>query len=185
MIRINLLPVKAAHRHDTAKNELLAMAGGIAVVLVILFFWNSSLEAQIQEAQQRIKTVAKEIEQLKQDVVRVEDFKKKAEVLSAKLKAIETLKAKKVGPAKMLDDLAKILTDEKKVWLTRLSESAGFLTLEGAAMEHENISDFQLAMEKRSKFFSDVTLAFVQSTKEGGIDYLTWKITCKTTYTAG
>jgi len=116
----------------------------------------------------RIATVSQEIEQLKQEVARVEDFKNKAQVLEKKIGVIKDLQARRVGPAKMLDDLAAIINDQRKIWLSKVTEGGGKLVLEGGAMEHENISDFQLALERRSKFFSNVILGLVRTVERGG-----------------
>jgi len=184
MMRINLLPVKSAYKHTAIKNELAIVALGLAVVCVGLFFWHTNTESQINDVRNRIRLVQTEIDDLKLNVVRVEDFKKKAELLEQKINIIQNLKRSKVGPARLLDDLAVILSEEKKVWLLRLEENNGAMTLEGGAMEHENISEFQLALEQRSKYFRDVKLNLVHSTNKGGTTIVEWKITCRADYGA-
>ena len=183
MLRINLLPTKAAKKHESVRQELLASALLLIVVGVGLYIWSRSMTADLDAMQARITTVQQEIAQLKQDVVRVEDFKKKAEILEQKIAVITKLQQERTGPAHLLDDLATILAEQKKVWLTKLTEGGGKLTLEGAAMEHESISDFQLALERRSKYFSAPVLGSVRSTdKGGGVPVLEWKLTCNTNY---
>jgi type IV pilus assembly protein PilN len=147
MLRINLLPIKAAKKGESARQELLAVMGGAIALVAGLYLWNSMVTSDKDETTGKIAIVKKEIAQLKQDVVKVEDFKKKAAALESKIKAIRGLQTRRIGPAKMLDDLATIMTEERKVWLTELTDSDGNMTLKGAAMEEENISDFQLALE--------------------------------------
>jgi type IV pilus assembly protein PilN len=185
MMRINLLPIKAAKRHDVARNELIVIASSILVLVVVLYAWYASTQSEINDLQMRITRVTQEINQLKMDVDRVKDFKKSVEVLEKKKKAINGLYKKRFGPAMLLDDLATILTNEPKVWLISMTESGGNLKLEGGAIEHENISDFQLALERQSKFFQKVKLEVVQSASKDKFPYLNWKISCKAVYTAG
>ncbi len=185
MLRINLLPIKAAKKQDTAKQEMIGAAGLIMIVAGGLYMWNSFISSDIEEAEGRIARVKAEIVQLKQDVVHVENFKKKAASLESKLKAIETLQTQRLGPAKLLDDLATILTEERKVWLVSLVESSGSMTLKGYAMEEENLSDFALALERRSKHFSNVRLSLMKRGAVGGVPVLNWTMTCTSIYKPG
>jgi len=182
MMRINLLPIKAAKRHDVARNELFTLGAIAAVVIVSLYIWNSSATSEIDELQVRLNKIKSEITQIKSDVTRVKDFKKSVELLERKKKAIGSLYKKRFGPAKMLDDLATILTREDKIWLTELTESDGDLKLVGGAMDHESISDFQIALERNSKFFKGIRLTGVETTKSGKVPFYTWTILCNTDY---
>lgn len=185
MMRINLLPVRAARRQVSARQELLLLSGSLAIVMAGLFaFWTVE-SARVSDMQERVDKITAEMESVKKDVAKVQDFKAKAELLERKLKVIDELKKKKVGPAKMLDDIAAILTDERKVWLTSLTEKEGVLTLEGGAMEEQNISEFQMALGKRSKLFSEIKLGVVAAQKKGGLPYLEWRLTCRANYAAG
>jgi len=185
MMRINLLPVRAARRQVSARQELLLLSGSLAIVMAGLFaFWTVE-SAKVSDMQERVDKITAEMEFVKKDVAKVQDFKAKAELLERKLKVIDELKKKKVGPAKMLDDIAAILTDERKVWLTSLTEKEGVLTLEGGAMEEQNISEFQMALGKRSKLFSEIKLGVVAAQKKGGVPYLEWRLTCRANYAAG
>lgn len=185
MLRINLLPRKASKKQTTAKNELyIVTASVLALVLVVyLLHWWRGREVDTLDG--KIASAQAEVANLKKDVVRVEEFKKKTATLEQKLQVIEKLKKQKVGPAHMLDDLATILTEEPKVWLTRMSENDGVMQLEGEAMEHSNISDFQLALQRRSKFFRNVKLELVETKQRDGVNVLAWKITCQADYAAG
>ncbi len=185
MPRINLLPVKAARRADMARTELVAFVGLLAIILAGLCSWYISCEADISDMQMRLADEQKDLGDIEKTVVLVEDFKKKALVLERKLAAIETLKKQKQGPSKMLSDLADILTKQRHVWLTSVDEHDGLLLLHGGAMDQDNISEFQLALEQQSKFFRDINLTLVSSATELSSAYFQWTITCRTNYAAG
>lgn len=185
MMRINLLPIKAAKRHDVARNELLMLVAVLVVLILGLYYWYASVAGEIEDLQLRLNRVTGELQQLKMDVDRVEDFKKSVELLERKNQAISALYRKRFGPARMLDDLATIMTTEDKVWLTELVEKDGQITLTGGALGNENVSEFQLALERRSELFKEVRLSGVKGAKSGKIQYVTWTITCKTDYAAG
>ncbi|MEK7706010.1 MAG: PilN domain-containing protein [Myxococcota bacterium] len=185
MIRINLLPIRAAQKRVGAKNELIAVAMLLLVTVVALYAWHLVTAVRISALDERVADVRGQIADLKKDVVRIEQFKTQMKVLEQKIEVIKQLESQRVGPARMLDDLATILTEQKKVWLTSIEERAGQLTLEGVAMEHENVSDFQLAMQRRSQLFRDIKLQLVTTAKEGSANVLRWKLTCVAAYGAG
>ena len=54
MPRINLLPVKAARRRDTAKNELYVVLALLVAVLIGLYGWYGMTGADISEMEQRL-----------------------------------------------------------------------------------------------------------------------------------
>ncbi|MEO0811999.1 MAG: PilN domain-containing protein [Myxococcota bacterium] len=188
-VRINLLPVRAAKRASSAKQELYIALGVVLVALLGVYFWNSTVTSEIDDTEREILAVNRELEALKKDSARVDDYLKKNQRLCGKRDAIRKLQAQRVGPAKLLDDLATILTSEKKVWLTDITEKNGQMTLKGGAMEHVNISDFQLALNRNSAFFKKVQLVVVEAATSGGrgeakIEYLKWEIRCTADYAA-
>lgn len=185
MPRINLLPVRAARQADLARRELGAVAGLLLAVVAGLYAWYLAGEGQIAARQANLDGLHADIARVEKVVAKVEEFKKRAATLERKLEVIEQLKRQKVGPAKMLADLATILTKQHKVWLTRIEEKDGAMTLRGGAMEQENISEFQLALESQSKFFSGITLTLVSSAKQGDATFFEWAISCQTHYAAG
>lgn len=185
MMRINLLPVRAAKKQISARQELLVLAGITAISLALLFVWWTVFEAQTGTVGDSVAALKSQIEEVKRDVKRVEQFKVKAELAERKLSIIQRLKDSKVGPARMLDDIATILDEQKKTWLTRLEEKDGVLVLEGGSMEHESISEFQVALARISGRFRNIKLNVVNTKNESGATYLEWKITCNTRYTAG
>lgn len=185
MMRINLLPVRAARRQVSARQELLILTGTLTFIVAALFVWWTIEAAKTSEMRDRVASIRREMESVKKEVARVQEFKTKAELLERKLEVIDQLKLKKVGPARMLDDLATILTEERKVWLTKLEEKDGTLVIEGGAMEEENVSDFQMALTRRSKLFKEVRLNLISAQKKTGVGFLEWKMTLKTNYVAG
>lgn len=185
MPRINLLPVKAARRVDSARNELIAVAGLLLATTGGVYYWHTSTEYDIGVVQEHLEAVRSSITETEKTLQRVEEFKNKARTLEQKLEVIDKLRRQKVGPAKMLEDLSAILTLQPKVWISNFQEKDGLITLEGGAMSHENISEFQLALERESKFFKSIHLTYVNTTKEGDVSYLLWALTCVANYSAG
>ncbi len=185
MMRLNLIPIKAARRVGSAKTELLAAVGVLAGIAAVLFLWNLTVQSTVTSAEEKVERVKAQLEELKQEEVRIEEFKKKASTLEKKIKVIDDLEKARIGPAQMLDDLATILTEQKKVWLTKATTDGATLNLEGGAMDNENVSEFQIALSRQSKFFKNVNLKVVEEEKSKKDSNLRWKISCEVNFTAG
>ena len=185
MPRVNLLPIKSVQRNEQARNELLLLVGIGALLIVGLYWWHGTLLADIDAKQTTIRALEREVKDLKEEASRVEEFEEETAKLEDKLVAIDKLKVQKIGPAMLLDDIATLLTEFRKVWLKSISEQDnGFIVFEGFAMDHDDISDFQLGLEKRSRFFKDVQLGPVQLIDNDDVNYLEWQITCVADYSA-
>jgi type IV pilus assembly protein PilN len=185
MMRINLLPTKAARRHDTAKQEIFVLGGVLLVIIVGLAGLYTYSSWELDDWNERIKAARATLEAQKKDVNKVQDFKKKNQDLENKLKVIAELTKKRVSPTRMLDELATILTAQRKVWLTKIDEKNGNLVLEGGAMDPENVSEFQNALIKSTGLFRGVNLTVMTKTVADGVTYHDWKIICITTYAGG
>jgi type IV pilus assembly protein PilN len=162
MIKINLLPVKRSKKRDAATREL-AIGGVVAgVVLICLYVWYAVMDSKISAQETMIRKSQAEIARIEQDIVKVDEFKKKKRELEQKLEVIDELKAKKIGPVKLLDELA--INLPKRAWLTSFEEKNGSMIMEGGAADNDSLSEFLSYLTKRSKFFSGVTLIFSETT---------------------
>jgi len=185
MPRINLLPIKAAQRQVTARNEMFAMAGLVVAAFGSLFLWYTNVEVDIGSVRDKIRALDADIGKLTEEVKKVEDLQKKEKKVQKKLGVIKKLYSNRAGPARMLHEIATIMTTEsKRVWLTHLAHKGnGELALKGGAMDHEDISEFQLALERRETFHK-VRLKRVttQKQKKDEAQHLTWELTCTTRF---
>jgi len=187
MPRINLLPVKAAQRQVTARNEMLAMAIIVAASFAGVVYWYQDVESEIDNLQGRLQNLTHDIGRLTTEAKKVEEMQEKEKLVKQKLDVIQALVASKIGPAKMLDDIATILTHEsKRVWLTRLEQEGQALTLTGGAMDHEDVSELQLALQRRATF-RDVKLKRVTTarTGKGEAPHLIWELSCQALFQSG
>ncbi len=183
MIRINLLPVKRSRKRDQAAREGAIGGGVVAFVLVILYVWYLVMGSKISAADERIAKTQSEIKRIEQDIVKVDEFKKKKRELENKLTVIDDLKAKKTGPVKLLDELAANVP--KKVWLQSFDEKNGVMILEGGAGDNDDLSDFLAYLTKRSHFFSKVALVYSEAVQPSATEkyaYVKFKMTGSATY---
>jgi type IV pilus assembly protein PilN len=156
MIRINLLPFRAARKKENIRRQL--MVYGLSVVLTFCimgytFFYLSSTLSGLKEDQKRIQD---ELKGYELTIKKITELEKKIKEIRAKLEVIRELEKNKTGPVHLLDEISTAVPREK-LWLSSLKESKGTLTLTGTAMDNETIALFMTNLEK-SEYISGVDL---------------------------
>lgn len=181
MIRINLLPVRKKKQRNTAIVQLAAMAGVLVVAIIGSYFWMLYYENEIEQQEKKIAEATEEIARLKKIIGEVNQLEKQKERLRKQLAVIDRLERGKRGPVHVLDELSTHVP--KRVWIRKFKEDNGNLELEGRGLENADVSEFLRALQK-SKYFSDVRLAYTQSNVEAGVTIYEFKISAKVNYAA-
>jgi type IV pilus assembly protein PilN len=181
MIRINLLPVRAAKKKQAGRQQLLLMMLIIAGVVVFMLFWIGVETAERRKQEARVADMTKEIQQLEQIIGEVKQYSETKAMLESKLKIIEDLKKGRVGPVKVLDELAQKIP--KRVWLNKMIEKSGGITFVGQAATDEDIAAFMQDLQK-SQFFTDISLKFTRIGEREGMKIKQFELTCRVNYAA-
>ena len=140
MIKINLLPVRAAKKKETAIQQVSIFCFSIALVaLVVIALYGLKL-GQISTAKDDITTANTKISELKAKIGKLEELKKFKEQVKKKLDVLAQLRKNKTGPAQRLATLSDITPD--KLWLTAYAESSDNVKLAGVAYTEDLIAQF-------------------------------------------
>lgn len=182
MIRINLLPTKAARKKETVYQQLVVGVVALALAAAAAWFWNRGVDQQIAAEKQSIKELDQKIRQLQSVIAKVDDFKKKKRDLNKKIDTIRQLNANRSGPVKMLEEFTYVIP--RKSWITTFREGGKQLTLQGVAMDGPTVSDFVDSL-RASKFFRDVQLIQVTQVQQGGQKLQRYSINCRVNYIPG
>jgi len=176
MIRINLLPVREARRAANMRKQgaLLAFAagGGVAVCL-LLSTWMAA-----RTAHERSLITAREAEMKKLDATlkEVKKFQSEQEEIEQKLAIIDQIEAARMGPVKIMDELATRIP--QRVWLTKMSEKNGTLELEGRSIDAEVVADFAAALEE-SPLLSGIDLQETKLEEVDGLKLSDFRLTAR------
>jgi len=175
MIRINLLPVRAAQKKEMLRGQLMVVA--LAVVLICLGCVGAYLHINMKISEQRAEIEQKnnEINALKKKIGEVGRFKKLQEELRGKLEVLDKLKEGRTGPAQYLDELNNILPD--KLWLTSFEEKGGNLSLQGVALNENFVAEFMRNLGN-SQFFQNVNLVQTEQKIDQGMKLQIFQLTC-------
>lgn len=181
MIRINLLPVKAAQKKEMLKGQLLIAALTLVVALGLCGLLYMQVLGKVQEKKEQIEAKRFEISKLMKTIGEVKQFEKRQAELKAKLDVLSQLKKARTGPVHMLDALYQALPD--KVWLTKFKEGGGNVSLSGIGVSEESVALLMRNLE-RSEQFTGVELKVTQQNVQSGVKFQKFDITCKTARTS-
>ena len=178
MIRINLLPVRAARRRENIRRQVSVFALSVFLVLAVMAYVAIDLGQTISDLNAKIEDAQGELTKLQAISKQVNEIKKKLEKLEAKSNIIVMLEADRGGPVRIMDALTSLVVAEK-MWLTSLTETGKKMDLAGVAMDNKTIADFMTRLEK-SPYFKVVDLISSKQIKlEKDKKFKQFTITCR------
>jgi type IV pilus assembly protein PilN len=162
MIRINLLSSKEAQRAMGRRQQRSLALLGLALAVLVMIIPYILQAHKLSGLDQGINQLQAEISKLEQQTREVRDLDKKRNELQAKLKVIEDLKQKRIGPVRILEDLS--AATPEKLWLVEFSDVNGAATITGMALDNQTIAVFMRQLQN-SKYFFEVDLVETSQTE--------------------
>ena len=211
MIRINLLPIKAAKRREQGQKQLLAGIVLVSATLVGIIIFHGTQMAAINDLQSHNDKVARDIALLKKELGDYDVVRAQRDELVRQRDAIRKLQANRAGPTYMMRELSDILTpgkgptfnkeqyeeaikrdpsggfnpnwDTRRAWLVNYTETNHQVKIKGGAKSDEDVAEF-LKRLKVSAFFSDVYWQQTQPEVDSklNVSYVTFDVQCRVNY---
>jgi type IV pilus assembly protein PilN len=165
MIRINLLPVKETERAIGRRQQmsLVALGAAIALLIMIVPFLLQSRKLSVLDTQ--IQQVNGQIQQFNAQVKEVHDLDRLKKEVETKLRIIQALNQKRVGPSRVLSDLS--ISTPDNLWLNDFTEANSGATFMGLALDNETIARFMRQLQS-SPYFYAVDLVETSRVAPGG-----------------
>jgi type IV pilus assembly protein PilN len=201
MIRINLLPVKAAQRRASGQRQLLVGATVLLLGLAGVVAVQTVSEARVMRIRDEVSRVRFDIDKLKKDLGDYDLIVAQREALLRQKAAIKKLQDSRTGPAFLMRELSDMLTrdkgpttskevydellrkdpnagfnpnwEPKRAWIISYVEKDHAVTLKGGAKSDEDVAEFLKRM-KLSAFFSNVYWQQTQPQVETRLNNVTW-----------
>ena len=211
MIKINLLPVKAAKRREQGQRQLLAGIIVFSATLVAIIVFHGTQVSKTNDMRAHNQQLSRDIARLKAEIGDYDVIKAQRDELIRQRDAIKRLQANRSGPVWLMRELSDILTpgkgptfnkeqyeeqikrnpneafnpnwDTRRVWILNYSEQSHQVTIKGAAKSNEDVAEF-LKRLKVSAFFSDVywQQSLPQVDTKLNVSYVTFDVTCRVNY---
>jgi len=180
MIKINLLPFRAAKKRENIKRQISVYALTVVFLLGCAAYFFLELNADLASAKDKQQRLQKELAAFQETLKKIGELEKKIKEVKTKLTVIQDLEKKKIGPVHLLDEIAMAVPKEK-LWLSSLSESGGSLKLSGTAMDNETVALFMTNLEK-SEYIHSVELvsAKMQHLAQHRLNVADFSLECKT-----
>ncbi len=187
MIRINLLPYRAARKKENVRNQILIFFSVVLAVLGGLVYFSFYLTGQINALDKKIQQTQKEVEKYNKIVEKVEQIKATLALLKKKLEIIKALKESSKDGFRLLDTLTNT-TVESRMWLTDFEaiekspkkkkkgkkkaggeeeQTSVNIKIKGMSLDNKTIADFMSRLqevkdEEGKAFFANVNLVMLK-----------------------
>jgi type IV pilus assembly protein PilN len=165
MIRINLLPVRAAQKKEKLRGQIIVVVLCLVVVCLLCVGTFLHINMKIDAERAEVARMESDIQSLKKKIGEVGRFKKLQQELKGKLEILDKLKDDRSGPARYLDELNKIIPE--KLWLTEFTERNGSVSVKGVALSEKNVAEFMRNLTTSQMFDKVDLVQTAQKDKQG------------------
>lgn len=177
MIRINLLPFRAARKKENIRRQVSIFFLSLIFITMVLFYYNISLNNKIHELDTRVKDIRNQIAKYNIINKEIANIKKELDILNKKIDVIINLESNRKEPVRLLDAMTEMVI-EKRMWFTRFEAKGEIISIKGIAFDNKTVADFMTRLEG-SKLFSSVNLTTLKQQKiQGKINLKSFQIAC-------
>ncbi len=160
MANINLLPWREEFRQEK-KKEFLGIIAAVAVfALVVVFFWDRTVNAAIETQVSRNNLLSGEIAVLNRQVKEIAELKKRKEELLDRTAVIQDLQGNRPDIVRIFDEF--VVTVPEGVYISELRRNDRDVSLVGFAESNSRVSAFMRNLDGSYKF-TDPNLTKVQA----------------------
>ena len=143
---------------------MLGAALGLGVIVCIgMQLWVSS---QVTRERERVVQAQAERARLAETVKEIDAYRAEEKSISRKLAIIEQLERSRIGPVRIMDEVATRIPE--RLWLTSMKLRAGTLRIEGLSLDNETIAAFMTSLEA-SDYVEAVDLKATRLRLEDGV----------------
>jgi len=147
MIRINLLPFRAARKKENVRREISVYFLMLIFLLAVMAYFQTTSNSRLDELRAEEQSARKELAIYQKHNRTAAQVKAKIKELTDRLAVIRDLEARKGGPLRVLEDIA-LAVPADRLWLQSLVDNGGVLTISGTAMDNDMVAMFMTNLEK-------------------------------------
>ncbi|MEA2038714.1 MAG: PilN domain-containing protein [Thermodesulfobacteriota bacterium] len=180
MIKINLLPFRAARKKENVRRQISIYALSVIFLFVAMSYFYLSLNSQLKALQAEKSRNEQELATYAHTTKRINEVKKKVKEIQSKLVIIRGLEKNKTGPVELLDEIARAVP-KGKLWLNSLQQRGETLNLTGTATDNDTVALFMTNLEKEKQIVSvDLRSSQTKKLTQPEIDVSDFSLICKT-----
>jgi type IV pilus assembly protein PilN len=177
MIRINLLPFRAARKKENIRRQVSMFFLFFGFVLATLLYFNFIyLTGKLTKLKTSVDQTQKDVKRYKKITKEIESIKKKLAVLKKKTDVIKKLEKNRFEPVNLLETMTqKVIA--KRMWFTRFQTKKDQVNIMGIALDNKTVADFMTRLEGTG-LFASVKLNKIQIKVIKGSRLKSFQIVC-------
>ncbi len=181
MIRVNLLPFRAARRKESIRRHLSIYFLSVALAASIMAYFHLQLDGTLKTLKAEETRRRQELARYAGITAKLREIRQKTAEVKRKLEIIRQLESRKTGPVEMLEEIAAAVP-RNRLWLQSLEAKNGMLILKGTAMDHETVAAFMNRLEGGALIQSvDLHSSRLRRLEPYQINVSDFVLSCKTT----
>jgi type IV pilus assembly protein PilN len=180
MIRINLLPFRAARKKENIRRETSIYFLTLVFLILVMAYLQTSSSSRLKILKAEEQSARKELAIYEKNNRIAAQIRAKIKEIQDRLTVIRDLEQKKGGPLKILTEIA-LAVPEDRLWLQSLVENGGMLTINGTAMDNDTVALFMTNLEKAKSITSvDLKSTQLQDFPKYNLKASGFVVTCQT-----
>ena len=176
MIRINLLPFRAARKKENIRRQISVFFLSFFLMLAVLIYYNIHLGGQIKDLKTDVDVTKNEVAKFQKITKQIDEIKKKLAILEKKTEVIRKLETNRFEPVEMLDNMSG-KTIANRMWFTSFDDRPQNVRIDGIALDNKTVADFMTRLEGTG-LFGSVRLQSIQKHVVKGSGLKKFSITC-------
>ena len=150
MIRINLLPFRAARKKENIRKQVSVFFLCLLFVIIVLGWVHFYLGSKQTRLTTNVTDTKKELALYKKKNEEIKEIRQKLQDLEMRQQVIQDLEKQRFEPVHILDELTGKIVAER-MWLTRLDIDSNQMDVDGIALDNNTVANFIDNLETISK----------------------------------
>ncbi|MBC2734702.1 MAG: pilus assembly protein PilN [Desulfobacteraceae bacterium] len=150
MIRINLLPFRAARKKENIRRQVSVFFLCLLLVMIVFVWVHFYLGNKQTRLTTSVSDTKKELALYKKKNDEINTIRKKLKDLEMRQNVIEDLEKQRFEPVHIMEELTDKIVPER-MWLTRLNIGGSQMDIDGIALDNKTVADFIDNLEEISK----------------------------------
>ena len=166
MIRINLLPYRAARRQNQILQHIAVFLVVVSVAAAGIFIADLFKTSELTSLEDEFSELKAQNDILRIKIGKIKDFDKLREDVERKLELVDQLQQGRFYSLLTLSGLADLIPEN--VWLSEIKDSNGKLSIRGMGESNKAVANFMRALDESDQF-SDIRLQTITRNNAGNV----------------
>jgi type IV pilus assembly protein PilN len=164
MIRINLLPFRAARKTENVRRQATLFALSVILVIISIVYMHIKLQAKIELLTDNVDRTQKELESKKSFAKEVDRIKKELETLKKKKQILVKLDRGRKSSVNLLDSMTQMVIRDR-MWFQSLEKKKAKIKIIGYVLDNKTAADFMTRIEESGRY-GKVNLKMLKQKKQ-------------------